>query len=55
MWKLIWVFSDFTSYIDLLNYFTGISNVKSREDLVMSGSDSSDPFSNVPYKKPGKP
>lgn len=35
-------------------YFVGISNVKSREDLVMSGSDSSDPFSNAPFKKPGK-
>ncbi|WAQ97418.1 AAK1-like protein [Mya arenaria] len=30
----------------------GISNVKSREDLVMSGSDSStDPFQNAPFKK----
>ncbi|XP_036357345.1 BMP-2-inducible protein kinase isoform X5 [Octopus sinensis] len=33
---------------------SSISNVKSREDLVMSGSDSSDPFSNAPFKKPGK-
>ncbi|XP_067673227.1 AP2-associated protein kinase 1-like [Haliotis asinina] len=32
---------------------TSISNVKSREDLVMSGSDSSDPFSNAPFRKPG--
>ncbi|CAI9720255.1 AP2-associated protein kinase 1-like isoform X2 [Octopus vulgaris] len=31
---------------------SSISNVKSREDLVMSGSDSSDPFSNAPFKKP---
>ncbi|RUS71634.1 hypothetical protein EGW08_020604, partial [Elysia chlorotica] len=30
---------------------TSISNVKSREDLVMSGSDSSDPFCNAPFKK----
>ncbi|XP_064601671.1 AP2-associated protein kinase 1-like isoform X3 [Liolophura sinensis] len=33
---------------------SSISNVKSREDLVMSGSDSSDPFSNAPFKKPGR-
>ncbi|XP_041364540.1 AP2-associated protein kinase 1-like [Gigantopelta aegis] len=33
---------------------TSISNVKSREDLVMSGSDSSDPFCNAPFKKPGE-
>lgn len=32
---------------------SSISNVKSREDLVMSGSDSSDPFQNAPFKKPG--
>lgn len=31
---------------------SSISNVKSREDLVMSGSDSSDPFSNAPFKRP---
>ena len=28
--------------------------MKSREDLVMSGSDSSDPFQNAPFKKPGE-
>ncbi|GFN96846.1 Ap2-associated protein kinase 1 [Plakobranchus ocellatus] len=33
---------------------TSISNVKSREDLVMSGSDSSDPFCNAPFKKAGQ-
>ncbi|CAL1548454.1 unnamed protein product [Lymnaea stagnalis] len=33
---------------------TSISNVKSREDLVMSGSDSSDPFCNAPFKKADK-
>ncbi|KAK7113192.1 AP2-associated protein kinase 1-like [Littorina saxatilis] len=33
---------------------TSISNVKSREDLVMSGSDSSDPFGNAPFKKTDK-
>ncbi|CAG5116996.1 unnamed protein product [Candidula unifasciata] len=33
---------------------TSISNVKSREDLVMSGSDSSDPFCNAPFKKSDK-
>ncbi|XP_005095146.1 BMP-2-inducible protein kinase [Aplysia californica] len=33
---------------------TSISNVKSREDLVMSGSDSSDPFCNAPFKKTDK-
>ncbi|XP_061196230.1 uncharacterized protein LOC133204499 [Saccostrea echinata] len=32
---------------------SSISNVKSREDLVMSGSDSSDPFEKAPFKKPG--
>ncbi|XP_053387696.1 BMP-2-inducible protein kinase-like isoform X2 [Mercenaria mercenaria] len=33
---------------------SSISNVKSREDLVMSGSDSStDPFQNAPFKKHG--
>ncbi|KAL5018506.1 hypothetical protein ScPMuIL_004228 [Solemya velum] len=32
---------------------TSISNVKSREDLVMSGSDSSDPFTNAPFGKKG--
>lgn len=38
----------------LVNAFIlGISNVKSREDLVMSGSDSSDPFEKAPFKKPG--
>lgn len=38
----------------LVNAFVlGISNVKSREDLVMSGSDSSDPFEKAPFKKPG--
>ncbi|XP_078317770.1 uncharacterized protein LOC111119098 isoform X3 [Crassostrea virginica] len=31
---------------------SSISNVKSREDLVMSGSDSSDPFEKAPFKKP---
>lgn len=37
----------------LVNAFVlGISNVKSREDLVMSGSDSSDPFEKAPFKKP---
>ena len=36
-------------------YVSGISNVKSREDLVMSGSDSStDPFQNAPFKKHGE-
>ncbi|XP_069123273.1 AP2-associated protein kinase 1-like isoform X2 [Argopecten irradians] len=33
---------------------SSISNVKSREDLVMSGSDSSDPFTSAPFKKPGR-
>ena len=40
--------------LDTFLYIAGISNVKSREDLVMSGSDSSDPFQNAPFKKPGK-
>lgn len=35
------------------SFILGISNVKSREDLVMSGSDSSDPFEKAPFKKPG--
>ncbi|XP_060552478.1 AP2-associated protein kinase 1-like [Ruditapes philippinarum] len=37
---------------ELLGSNSSISNVKSREDLVMSGSDSStDPFQNAPFKK----
>ena len=49
----------FLYYLVLMGYvysiiITGISNVKSREDLVMSGSDSSDPFQNAPFKKQGK-
>lgn len=42
------------TFLNAVFTIVGISNVKSREDLVMSGSDSSDPFGNAPFKKSGK-